>query len=125
MGNNRGTEYSRGHKDGMTIDDPTYWKFSFYEMGMYDDPANVKMIKEKTGEDKIYYVGYSQGTIQMFIALIKNKDTDIAGSLHKYVALAPCTIAAAAGTAKDYEDTLFKLEGMGIYAIYNTPTWTS
>jgi hypothetical protein len=60
----------------------------------------------------------------MFIALIKNKDTDIASSLHKYVALAPCTVAAGY-TAKDYEDTLFKLEGMGIYALYNTPTWTS
>ena len=58
----------------------------------------------------------------MFIALIKNKDTDIAGSLHKYVALAPCSVAAG-DTRQDYEATLFKLEEMGIYAIYNTPNW--
>jgi len=31
-------------------------------MGMYDDTANIAMIKEATGEDKIFYVGYSQGT---------------------------------------------------------------
>ena len=60
----------------------------------------------------------------MFIALIKNKDTDIAGSLHKYVALAPCTIAAK-NTTWDEVNVLSKLEQMGIYATFNTPSWTN
>ena len=59
----------------------------------------------------------------MFIALIKNKDTDIAGSLHKYVALAPCTVAAKE-THYDPVTTLPKVEEMGIYAQFNTPNWT-
>ena len=47
MGNNRGTEYSRGHtSSSMTIDTKEYWAFSYAEMAMYDDPANIKMIKD-------------------------------------------------------------------------------
>ena len=107
MGNNRGTEYSRGHTNSsMTIDTKEYWAFSYAEMGMYDDPANIKMIKDQTKEDKIFYIGYSQGTVQMFYSLIK-KGSDISDSLHRYVALAPCTIAG--DDPGDYQNTLFKL----------------
>jgi len=31
-------------------------------MGTYDTPANISMIKEQTGYEKILYLGYSQGT---------------------------------------------------------------
>ena len=41
MGNNRGTEYSRGNKNGLTTDTKEYWAFSFAEMGLYDDTANI------------------------------------------------------------------------------------
>jgi len=58
MGSNRGTEYSQGHKT-LTIDDRAYWEFTFSEMGLYDDPANITFIKEQTGVDKIFYLGYS------------------------------------------------------------------
>ena len=53
-------------------------------MGMYDVPANIKKIKDLTNKDKIFYIGYSQGTIQMFYGLFKN-GTDISDSLHKIV----------------------------------------
>ena len=51
----------------------------------------------------------------MFYGLIK-KGKDISDSLHRYIALAPCTIAGVFGTEAEYEATLFKLDGMGIYA---------
>ena len=55
----------------------------------------------------------------MFYGLMKK--STIGDSLHKYVALAPCSIA---NTGNDRpEDTLYKLMDMGIYALYNTPTW--
>ena len=41
MGNNRGTEYSLGNKNGLTTDKKEYWAFSFAEMGLYDDTANI------------------------------------------------------------------------------------
>lgn len=58
MGNNRGTEYSRGNKNYDTTQ-PEFWAYSFAEMGIYDDTANIKMIKDKTSKDKIFYLGYS------------------------------------------------------------------
>ena len=62
MGNNRGTEYSWGHKTLDATTDNDYWNFHWGQMGLYDDKANITAIKEATGEDKISYVGYSQGT---------------------------------------------------------------
>ena len=49
------------------------------------------------------------------------KKSSIAESLHKYVALAPCTIASSGNPKADV--TLYKLQDMGIYALYGTPTW--
>ena len=69
IGNNRGTEYSQGHESLSAKDDPQYWAFSWSEMGLYDDVANIDFIKEKCKQEKIFYIGYSQGTVQMFYAL--------------------------------------------------------
>ena len=91
-------------------------------MGMYDVPANIKKIKDQTSKDKIFYIGYSQGTIQMFYGLFKN-GTDISGSLHKIVQLAPCAIAGNETIPVDYENTLFKLWDLDVYAFYNYPGW--
>ena len=77
-------------------------------MGIYDVPANIKKIKDQTSKDKIFYIGYSQGTIQMFYGLFKN-GTEISDSLHKVVQLAPCAIAGNETVAYDFENTLFKL----------------
>ena len=33
--------------------------YDWAEMGRYDGPANIRMIKEHTGYDKILYLGYS------------------------------------------------------------------
>ena len=62
MGNNRGTEYSRGNTNGLTTEMQEFWAWSWAEMGIYDDTANIGFIKKKTGKDKIFYIGYSQGT---------------------------------------------------------------
>lgn len=32
------------------------------EMANYDLPATIKFIVEKTGQERVYYVGHSQGT---------------------------------------------------------------
>lgn len=40
-------------------------------MADYDLPAGFKYIYAKTGQ-KIHYLGHSQGTIQMHVALSKN-----------------------------------------------------
>lgn len=35
---------------------------SFDEMAKYDLPATIDFILKKTGQDKLHYVGHSQGT---------------------------------------------------------------
>ena len=59
IGNNRGTEYSWDHETLSSKDDDEYWLWTWAEMGLYDDVANITKVKEETGVDKVFYVGYS------------------------------------------------------------------
>ena len=63
-------------------------------MGLYDDTANIRMIKEKTGASKVFYIGYSQGTIQINYGLAHRESEFYADSLYKVVELAPCFITS-------------------------------
>jgi len=58
IGNNRGTEYSQQH-DTLKPTDNDFWMYTWADMGLYDDIANIKMIKEQAGVDKVFYIGYS------------------------------------------------------------------
>ena len=93
IGNNRGTMYSWDHETIDSAVDDDYWMWTWAEMGLYDDTANITMIKKQTGLDKIFYLGYSQGTIQMFYGLSHLESEFHAHNLHKVVQLAPCFIA--------------------------------
>lgn len=89
LGNNRGTEYSQGHKV-YSVDDPLYWDFDWADMGNYDDPATISSIKAATGLEKISYVGYSQGTAQMHYALTHDSAGFYEQNLNRIIHLAPC-----------------------------------
>lgn len=39
--------------------DKEYWKFSYAENGKYDLPAMIEYVREKTGYEKIDYIGHS------------------------------------------------------------------
>ena len=91
--NNRGTWYSQGHVKYDATKDNDYWMFTWADMGLYDDPANIDAIRSLTNNDKIFYVGYSQGTIQMHYGLAHNQDF-LAERLLKVVSLAPCFICS-------------------------------
>ena len=90
-------------------------------MGIYDDVANVDFIKKQTSKDKIFYIGYSQGTTQMFYSLIK-KGKEMSDNLIRFVALAPCTYAAPSTIPRNYETGLFKMQEVGVYAL-GGPNW--
>ena len=55
----------------------------------------------------------------MHYALAK-RGKEISDSLHKYVALAPCFMTAGVDNP---EENLFRLHELGIYALYDSPTW--
>lgn len=38
-------------------------------MGEFDQRALWEYVQQKTGEEKIFYIGHSQGTAQMFAAM--------------------------------------------------------
>ena len=70
LGNNRGGIFARDHvKFDPDLNPKDYYDYSFYELGKYDLPAEIDYILKETGNQKIAYVGHSQGTSQMFSAL--------------------------------------------------------
>ena len=68
VGNSRGSYYSMGHE---TLDNTKaeYWNFTWVEMGRFDIPAVVEYILDHTGQEKLSYIGHSQGTTQLFVGL--------------------------------------------------------
>ncbi|NXE15358.1 LIPM Lipase, partial [Lophotis ruficrista] len=86
VGNSRGTRWSRRHQR-LSADQVEFWDFSFHEMAMYDLPAAIDFVLQKTGQRQIYYVGYSQGTTIAFIAF--SSMPDLAQKIKMFFALAP------------------------------------
>nr|XP_034185020.1 lipase 3-like [Osmia lignaria] len=66
LGNVRGSRYSRKHRV-MNTTNGKFWKFSWHEIGTYDVPAMIDYIIEKTKQEKIYYIGHSQGGTSFFV----------------------------------------------------------
>jgi len=73
--NTRGNIFSWEHKDikrNSKILYSDYWDFSLDEIAKYDFPANVNYVRNKTGFEKIYYLGHSQGSMQYFLNYMHN-----------------------------------------------------
>jgi pimeloyl-ACP methyl ester carboxylesterase len=68
--------------------DLKFWDFSFDEMGQHDLPATIDYITNLTKVEKLTYIGHSQGTSQMFVALTKNIEY-FKSKLNGFVSLAP------------------------------------
>ncbi|NXJ79158.1 LIPM Lipase, partial [Trogon melanurus] len=88
MGNSRGSRWSRKHQN-YSIDQDEFWAFSFDEIAKFDLPAAINFIVETTGQEKLYYIGYSQGTTAAFIAF--STMPELAQKVKLYFALAPVT----------------------------------
>jgi len=86
-------------------------------MGIYDDVANIKKIKELSGAEKIFYIGYSQGAQQMLYALAKEEE-ELSKHLHKFVAFALCTVDEKQGPESYWEEVLYSLPSIGVHDLY-------
>lgn len=64
LGNVRGNTYSRHIR--YRRDEKVFWDFSFDEMIAYDLPAMLDFVLRKTGEEKLFFVGTSQGSMILF-----------------------------------------------------------
>ncbi|XP_046961504.1 lipase 1-like [Vanessa cardui] len=67
--NARGNFYSRRHLflDPDDREGLQFWKFSWDEIGNLDLPAIVNFIIVNTGQQKMHYIGYSQGTTAFLV----------------------------------------------------------
>uniref|UniRef100_T1JXX3 Lipase n=1 Tax=Tetranychus urticae TaxID=32264 RepID=T1JXX3_TETUR len=88
LSNSRGNVYSMDHLH-LSSNDENFWKFSFDEMSKYDLPAFINYILKTTGYKKLSYIGFSQGTTQMFGLLSTN--TSYSSIIKPFIALAPVT----------------------------------
>ncbi|XP_058444437.1 lipase 1-like [Malaya genurostris] len=68
MGNARGNRYSRKH-ERYAITSVEFWDFTWHEIGLYDVPAFIDYVLKQTDSRKLHFIGYSQGTIVVFVAL--------------------------------------------------------
>jgi len=80
----------------LTVADKKYWDFSFHEMGLYDLPANIDFVLNKTGKNQLVYVGHSQGTEQFWISNILRED--IGPKIAAMAAFAPVMSVANANS---------------------------
>eukprot|EP01133_Synstelium_polycarpum_P003673 gene3673-4228_t len=114
MGNNRGNTYSTNHTT-LSPKEPTFWRFSFDEMGKYDFPAMLNYVSTYTNVAEMPYIGHSEGTIQAWIGYLNNASTSAIAPL--FIGLGPignvthCTNTALRDLADMRIDDFYVLFG--------------
>ncbi|XP_064487606.1 gastric triacylglycerol lipase-like isoform X2 [Ornithodoros turicata] len=68
LGNGRGNTFGRLHKR-ISSDSKDFWNFTFHEHALYDIPAQIDYILDKTKSKSLLYIGLSQGTLEFFTLL--------------------------------------------------------
>lgn len=66
MPNARGNRYSVGHTS-LNTESKEFWSFSWHEVGTTDIPANLDYIRDVTGQERVHYIGHSQGTTVFWV----------------------------------------------------------
>lgn len=88
LGNNRGNKYSWRHNEYMR-DDQRYWDFSIDDMARFDIPTMIDTVLNATNQTQLAFIGFSNGTAQMFAALSNNSSSSLSEKVSVFVALAP------------------------------------
>ncbi|EAS07417.1 ab-hydrolase associated lipase region protein (macronuclear) [Tetrahymena thermophila SB210] len=92
LGNFRGNKHSRSHVI-LNPESPNkeevrrFWNFSFHEMGVIDIPSIFEYIHNFT-DRKINFIGHSQGSMSMFVALTEEHPV-VKAYINQFIALGP------------------------------------
>lgn len=84
LGNNRGVSINHSH---LHPSNEKYWDWSLDELAMFDFPAMIDYIREKTGFVQVVYAGHSQGNAQAFLGLSHNPA--LSEKIKLFIALCP------------------------------------
>ncbi|CAL4119912.1 unnamed protein product [Meganyctiphanes norvegica] len=83
MANARGNTYSRNHTS-LNPDQAKFWQFTWDDMGQKDATSDIDYILATTGQEQLYYVGYSMGC-SIYLAMLSDNpeyaDKIITGAL--------------------------------------------
>jgi lysosomal acid lipase/cholesteryl ester hydrolase len=89
LNNQRGTLFSEDHTNS-SISYLDYWDFSFHEVGVFDIPSQIDLIKRVTKSSNIIFIGHSQGsTSGLIYAAVKNQHAKNSVKLFIFMAM-PC-----------------------------------
>ncbi|CAL2045202.1 unnamed protein product [Caenorhabditis brenneri] len=118
LGNFRGNTYSMKHKT-LKPSHSAFWDWSWDEMQEYDLPAMIEKALEVSGQDSLYYMGHSQGTLTMFSRLSNDK-VGWGNKIKKFFALAPVgSVKHIKGALKFFAD-YFSLEFDGWFDVFGS-----
>uniref|UniRef100_A0A7I4YUB0 Lipase n=1 Tax=Haemonchus contortus TaxID=6289 RepID=A0A7I4YUB0_HAECO len=107
LGNMRGNTYSTKHVS-LNPKHDKFWQWTWDEMAKYDLEAMIDMALTTSGQEHLYYIGHSQGTLTMFSKL--SMDQAFSDKIRKFFALAPVgSVAHIKGMLKFLADD-FSLE---------------
>lgn len=73
--------------------DPRYWAWAVRELGIYDHTAMIDYVTETTGFPQLAFIGHSQGSAAMFMALANEQRPDIGQKMSSFCALGPAVYA--------------------------------
>lgn len=107
LGNTRGNRHSTNHTHMDPRVDSAFWDYSWQEMAHYDIPAEINLVLNKTGYDKLVYIGHSQGTTALLARL--SEDPELHQKLYVAVLLAP---VASLVRQKSFLITLLSRSGL-------------
>jgi len=93
-------------------------------MGKSDVPAALDKIIEVTGNPKVSYVGFSQGTSQLLYGLASQPVNRIADKLDRAVLLAPCVYTPSQGY-DGYMKIYPLFRDQGVNYINDPATWSA
>ncbi|KAL1478338.1 hypothetical protein MTO96_035091 [Rhipicephalus appendiculatus] len=65
LGNTRGNTFGRRHRT-LDVGSRQFWNFTFHEHALYDLPAQIDYVLRNTGQRRLLYIGFSQGTLSFF-----------------------------------------------------------
>lgn len=91
LGNCRGSIYSVNHTKfkpfGSLKNQKKFWNYTLHEIGDYDLPASIDYVLNHTEQQKLHYLGHSQGCTTFFIMM--SERPEMGEKIESMHALAP------------------------------------